>query len=237
MVGRLGMTLRFVSALTAVALLLGACSDAPQQNTTVASVLALPSQIKAEVARRRAGPQPPVTVTPGMLAATKEAALQVNPLSLGGSNFLKRALRRTDAQPGTIEVWRTSDKAQLFLRDGILIGSRGLGGDILSSQISVAQRAFQSGSTVSGQRSFVMSRGDHASGEMVLNCIYQYLGAAKTQVVDRVYDTQHFRESCSNATVRITNEYWRQPNSGVMRKSRQWAGPSVGYFEMILLKE
>lgn len=200
------------------------------------AVLALPGQIKAEVARRRAGPQPPVTVTPGMLKATKQAALQVNPLNLGGSDFLKRVTRRQDGQRGTVEVWRTSANAQLFLRDGVLIGSRGLGGDILSSDVNVALQAFSQGGNGSGVRTYVISRGDHASGEVALQCTYQSLGAAKTQVVDLIYDTLHVRESCRGDKIRITNDYWIQPTSGIMRKSRQWAGPLVGYFEMILLK-
>ena len=229
--------MRFGITGLALALFLAGCSDQPKQGSTASSVLALPGQIKAEIARRRAGPQPPVNVTPGMLAATKEAALQVNPDLLGGSYFLKRVTRRKDDQPGTVEVWRTPDNAQFFLRNGILIGSRGLGGDILSSDVTTAQRAIRTGSSTTGPRRYVISRGDHASGEMVVQCTFRALGPSKTQVVDRIYDTRHFRETCRNTNVTISNEYWVQQGSGVMRKSRQWAGPRAGYLEMILLKE
>jgi hypothetical protein len=202
----------------------------------VGTLVSLPAAIKADVARRREGIQPPVTVTPAMLAATKEAALQVNPLSLGGSNFLKRSVQRRDGQPGIVEVWRTSENQQLFLRGGVLIGSRGLGGDILSSDVSSALSAFVSGMSKQGQRRYVISRGDHASGDIVLQCSYRFMGLGETLVVDQVYRTQHFREQCKAPNISISNDYWVQPESGTVRKSRQWAGPTVGYFEMILLK-
>ena len=227
------MRLTFGAFLAAM-MLVGCASPSDEKGPNL--LLSLPGQVKSEVVRRRAGPQPPVAVTPAMLGATKEAALQVNPLNIGGSDFLKRVARRQDGQPGTVEVWRSGESAQLFLRDGVLIGSRGLGGDILSSDVNVTLRAFAQGGTGEGVRTFVISRGDNASGDLALQCSYRSLGAVKTQVVDRIYDTLHVRESCQNGKIRIDNEYWVQPKSGTMRKSKQWAGPNAGYFEMILLK-
>lgn len=225
-----------ITAVTAL-MLLGACSSDSDQVTNLPKLLqeTLTSAAKA----RREGPKPVVNVTPKMLADTKIAALQVNPLKLGGSDFLRRVARRNDSEIGTVEVWSSSDNAQIFLRNGVLVGTRGVGGDIISSNASATVSAVSQARSGSGSRVYRVSNGDNTDQVVNLNCRIENLGSETIIVVNQGFGTTHLRETCSGGpagTTSIVNNYWVQNGNGLVKKSRQWAGPVVGYFEMILLK-
>ena len=225
-------------ALISVSLLAGCTSKNPEQETTLGEVSAqVIGSIKAKRANK--GPQPVVQITAQQLANTKVPALQVNPVSRGGSDFLRLVTRRNDRHPGTISVWRATDGALLHVRGGVLVGSRGIGADIISSDATATIRAIAAARSGQGQRRYFVSNGDHSDTEVVLSCDIDNLGRAETQIVNLTFTTVHLRETClggANNRVRIVNDYWVQPSNGIVRRSRQWAGPLSGYFELLLLK-
>ena len=233
----IGKLMRLAPALGA-ALVLAACSGTgTQQSESLPKVLK--ESVSAAVKARREGPRPVVTVTPKMLADTKIAALQVNPEKLGGSDFLRRIARRNDSEYGTVEVWSSSDNAQIFLRNGVLVGTRGVGGDIISSAAPATIRAVSQAVSGAGNRLYRVDRGDNTVQDVTLGCRIDSLGPQQIVVVNQAFATIHLRETCTGGPTgetAIVNNYWVQPGSGLVRKSRQWAGPIVGYFEMILLK-
>lgn len=218
---------------------LAACSSGGegQGNVIGAAGVQVFSAIKAKRANK--GPQPVVQITAKQLANTKVAALQVNPEVRGGSDFLRLVTRRQDGHPGTISVWRATDGALLHLRGGVLVGSRGIGADIISSNANATVQAIAAARSGQGERRYFVSNGDHSDTEVVLSCDIDNLGRENTQIVNLAFTTVHLRETClggSNNRVRIVNDYWVQPSSGIVRRSRQWAGPLSGYFELLLLK-
>ncbi len=236
MIGRKG----FLGAIAlASAVLLAGCSS---KNNTDTKVLADTSkQVFAAIRARRQnkGPQPVVQVTAEQLANTKVAALQVNPEQRGGSDFLRRVTQRNDDQFGTVSVWRASDGALLHIRGGVLVGSRGIGTDIISSDATPTIRAISGARSGQGERRYFISNGDYTDTELVLSCDIDNLGREDTQIVNLKFSTTHLRETCvggANNKVRITNDYWVQPGNGLVRRSRQWTGPLSGYFELVLLK-
>lgn len=188
---------------------------------------------------RRAGPQPKVVVTPQMLAQTQEAALQVNPEKRGGSDFLRRAATRRDSAGGTVEIWRSSDNAQIFLRNGVVVGTRGIGGDIIAADASVTVNALAQRGTRSGVREYVISDGDVTTTVYQLRCAIEFKGSENITVVNQVIATDHMQEACTGGPLGqtvLTNDYWVDRSTDTVRKSRQWMGPQSEYFEMILLK-
>lgn len=193
--------------------------------------------IKAGVGR---GERPPfVNVTKEQLEKTKVPALQVNVLSRGGTDFLRLIADGTDDTPGRLRVWRGSDGTQLVLRDGIVVGTRGIGGDIISADASATAQAVRGARAGNGERRYFISNGDFSDTEVILSCDIDNLGRETTQVVHLTYTTVHLRETCIGGQgdrVRIENDYWVQPGSGVVRRSKQWVGPLTGYFELILLR-
>ena len=220
-----------------LSVLLAACGS-EKANSVNLPRLALDT-LKNTAEARRSGPPQKTVVTSKMLAETKIAALQVNPETTGGSDFLRRVAVRRDSAGGVVEIWNSSDNAQIFLRNGVIVGSRGVGRDIIAADAQVTVNALRSRTDRRGVRTFTVSDGDVTSTEMRFNCEIQNLGSNKITVVDQVFNVTHMRENClggpsgSNA---LRNDFWVQDSSGLVRKSRQWAGPAAGYFETVLLK-
>ncbi|AXI48441.1 hypothetical protein C1J03_22075 [Sulfitobacter sp. SK012] len=233
------MTQKMRSLLVGFAaiVILAGCSSENQKETPLRDVFA--GSLKEAVGDRNAELRPVVTVTPKMLAETKIAALQVNPEKAGGSDFLRRVAQRRDSVPGVVEIWSSSDRAQVFLRGGVLVGTRGVGTDIISSNAGATVNAIARRGSGAGQRSYVVSNGDNSTTEIVLNCQIDNLGTEEIIIVNQSFTTSHLRETCTGGPTgdtNIINQYWVQNSSGLVKKSRQWAGPASGYFELILLK-
>ena len=223
------------------AMLLAGCSSGGEDQGQGVALREAGTQVFASIKAKRAnkGPQPVVQITAKQLANTKVAALQVNPETRGGSDFLRLVTRRKDRNPGTVSVWRATDGALLHVRGGVLVGSRGIGADIISSDATATIQALAATAPGRGERRYFVSNGDYGATELVLSCEIANLGREDTQIVNLKFTTEHLRETCSGGAgnrVRIVNDYWVQPSNGIVRRSRQWTGPLSGYFELILLK-
>ncbi len=230
------MGMRVMALGVIVALLAGCSSDRGGQTDLPKLIF---GTLKQGVQTRQAGPQPKVVVTPKMLAETKIAALQINPEMTGGSDFLRRVASRRDSMPGRVEIWKSSDNAQVFLRNGVVIGTRGVGGDIIAADAALTISAIQARAARSGLREYTLSDGDVTTTKMQVYCDIEVVGNSIITIVDQVFNTTHLREECapgSDAAAVMTNDYWVQESTGLVRKSRQWVGPRSGYFELILLK-
>jgi len=230
-------SVRHIGMMMAVAATLAACSSDSSERKGLPTVIA--GTLKSAIAARRAGKAESTQVTPKMLAETKIAALQVNPERAGGSDFLRRIAQRRDSNGMLNEVWQSSDSAQIFLRNGVLVGTRGVGTDIISSDASAIIRAVDAKGSRRGTRRYVVSDGDNTSETVTFRCAIDNLGQEGIFIVNQSFDTVHLRETCiggPSGEVSISNDYWVLSQSGLVKKSRQWAGPASGYFEMILLK-
>jgi len=211
-------------------------------NNEPTALLGASQQVLGAIKAKRAtkGIKPAfVQVTPKQLDNTKIPALQVNVLTRGGSDFLKRVARRRAADGGVIAVWQGARGEQLILKEGVLIGTRGIGADIISADAQATIRAVRSARAGQGQRRYFVSTGDYSDQELVLDCRIENLGRGKTQVVHLSFTTVHLQETCvggASDQVRIVNDFWVEPKTGLVRRSKQWVGPLSGGFELILLR-
>lgn len=144
---------------------------------------------------------------------------------------------RRDGDPGLITVWRTDDNITLAMRSGVLIATRGLGGDILSSTVQVAQGV--PGPARSGERVMNIRTLDNKAVRLTLACDLADLGAETIVIVEQRHATRHLRETCEGGRAgdgrsagQVVNDYWVDPGSGLVWQSRQWAGPSTGYLRL-----
>lgn len=221
-----------------IAALLAGCSSEQGDSVNLTKVLA--TTLVGVVKTRRSDAPQRVVLTPEMYAKINVPMLQVNPVASGGSDFLQRANSRRDSLPGAVEVWNSSDNAQVFLRNGVVIGTRGIGSDIIAADANYTINALRTGASGSGNRTFIVSDGDVTTTKAQYRCEIRNLGSERITVVNRGFTVNHFSESCS-ATIAgradLHNEYWVEHGTGVMRKSKQWVGPVAGYFEMVLLKK
>ncbi|WP_298858734.1 YjbF family lipoprotein [uncultured Sulfitobacter sp.] len=216
--------------------LVGCSSEQGTGTNTPKLVLDSLSQV---IAARRAGPPQKLELTAAQLAEIDQPLLQINPELLGGSSFLGRATTRRDSGLGTVEVWNSTDNARVFLRNGVIIGTRGVGGDMISADANVTIKALSAGADRSGVRTYVVSDGDVTTTEYRFQCKLDVIGQERITIVNQTFNTNYIREDCVGGVrgdAVLRNEYWVQPSTGLVRKSRQWIGPRVGYFEVVLVK-
>lgn len=221
----------------AAALAVSGCSSENRaSDPAVAATKALFSSFKAKRASGGKGGTPLVfEILRSQLDQTPGAVMQVIPDNTGAQDFLRLIARRNDGNPGTIEVWQSSDDAQLILRNGVLVGTKGLGGDMRSAEAATTFAGFD-GQGGGGQRRITLARLNGTAQTAAFSCDMTQLGRETLQIVDQQISTYRMREDCSYNDASFTNEYWVETGSGRMRKSRQWAGPTFGYINFLLLK-
>lgn len=135
---------------------------------------------------------------------------------------------RRDETPGQIEVWMSGDQlSTVSTRGGAVIATRGLGGDVLSSGVPLADGAPASGALE--QRIFI---GDNSERGLTLRCETEDLGPETVEILGVSHATRHLRQICEGAGGRVSNDFWRAPGDGTVWQSRQWAGPHVGYLQL-----
>lgn len=195
--------------------------------------------LKQVVAARRAGPPSKIQLTPEQTAKIDTPVLQVNPETFGGSDFLGRTSSRDDSGIGSVEVWKSSDNARIFLRNGVVIGTRGIGGDMISANANFTIAGLSGAGKASGLKTYIISDGDVTTTEYQFTCTISNSRNENINVGNQHYNTKRMREDCVGGADRkivLRNEYWVQKSSNLVRKSRQWIGPRIGYFELLLVK-
>ena len=224
-------------SLVAIAFVIAGCSGGSNSGTDTDLALAAGQAVLDAVRTRGAGDGSAISVAPTRadLDATPGQILQVTPEDRGGTDFLQLIATRQDDFGRQVEVWQSSDKAHLILRGGVLVGTKGLGGDIRSAEAGAATSGFD-GTGGGGERIVVIDRTDGTAQTVAFSCDMTQLGTEVIQIVDQRVTTRHMREECATKNARFTNDYWVEPGRERVRKSRQWAGPRLGYYDMVLLK-
>ncbi|MFC4669487.1 YjbF family lipoprotein [Seohaeicola nanhaiensis] len=199
--------------------------------------------IAARAARRAEVAKPPLTRA--VLNTVEGAYIEARIERQDITGYLSLALQRSDAAPGRIEQWRTQDNVSLTFRNGVLIATRGLGGDLVSAEVQVA--GDRPGPATGGERGMHLRSGDLQVIRLGLACDLEDLGPETVTIVELSFATRHLRESCTTEGVtiggqavgagRVVNDYWIDSRHRLMRKSRQWAGPEIGYVSLRRLTE
>jgi len=121
---------------------------------------------------------------------------------------------------GDVTVWQTLDGITLGLRRGLLTGTRGLGDDLMSSDVS---------------NSLGMVHG--SAGDGYYPHIRSYLDGEDRTVFrsfqcrrEEPHEARRIVETCVSPRRDFTNIYWLDGN-GTVFKTRQWVSPAIGYME------
>lgn len=214
-------------------LVVAGCSGGREANTfSGATITGLISNIRTS----RAPDQPPVVVTRELVDATPGAVLQARAENLDKVGFLSRVSVRDEGEAGQVSVWQSGDNAQLVFRNGVLVTTRGLGFSLLSSDVAGTVFALASQQEGAVLREMDILRGDNSRAKLTLRCLVSDFGLTTISVVDETVPVRRMREDCRWREGEITNDYWIDPETSVMIRSRQWAGPETGYFSILVLK-
>lgn len=169
--------------------------------------------------------RPPLTRA--VLDTLEGSFLEVTRERTNQSAFLFVSAVRRDGLGGEVVVWRTEDDVTLALRNDVLVQTRGLGGDLLSSAVRIENGVF--GPAGSGERRHAIRALDNKAVTLNLACELSDTGRESIEIIGLRLATRHLRETCVGGGGTITNDYWVDLNGGLVWQSRQWVGPEVGY--------
>lgn len=147
--------------------------------------------------------------------------LRVSIISLEATTVM--ALAGTN---GTKTTWFSAGNLSVSFEDGLLIGSRGFGDDLMGADVSGAIQSLSSGGNHMRTLSFLNGLGQIE--EVSYRCSTVHVRADRLEIIERFYDTTIIEETCSSGDHSFKNTYWRDQD-GVIWQSRQWISPRVGF--------
>lgn len=119
------------------------------------------------------------------------------------------------SQRDGVTIYAAKDGVQVFLRNGILIGTRGLGRDLMSAD-APTPAGLRAGAA--HQRSYYDLDGTDTTIRHVFTCTVERDSAANNAIA----------EACTADIGTIRNQYWLD-SAGSVIKSKQWVSQGVGY--------
>lgn len=212
------MTMRLLLA-AALGLSLGACGNDPDAGFGFKTISAY---VKGRLAGNRTTQPQQVVLTPEILAGIDSPLLYAKVEQSGGAATLGAVARNGDAV-----TWSTADGRTISLRNGLLVATRGLGGDLLSADVAPLQAAMSAGGG-SYTRAFEHLDGENQVAALETSCTLTREGRQTIDIVGNRYDTLFYREICNDESGQATNQYWVEPGTSTVRQSRQWVSPTIG---------
>ncbi|SFR02022.1 YjbF family lipoprotein [Poseidonocella sedimentorum] len=204
------MTRLFTAALALV--LLAGCSSDPNYRSPMVTVV---QQLRTQLTLMREAQQlpPPEAV----LAATEAPVILVTSESTGLAGYLVEIETN-----GPVHTFGTSDRRSMSFNGGLLVATRGLGDDLMSTDVTAALAALRgatgavtAGPEFTARREVLLLGGAGGSERFVFDCTY-------ARVEDGVVT-----ERCAGPEARFTNSFSVGPDGHLLR-SRQWISPNLG---------
>ncbi|MFC4217520.1 YjbF family lipoprotein [Pseudophaeobacter arcticus] len=211
---------------------LAGCSRGPDE---ASGAIELGRAIRALVAERRAGDPAPLQINRAFIEQFQQPHLEIHVEKPGLTGYLGLVLTRQDDLPGEITTWSAADNSALSFRNGMLIATRGLGGNLISASVPVQNGI--AGPAHGGQRRYYLRSGNNQERAVTLACEITDLGPEPLEIYARFYNTRHLQEHCegpvqSGRRTVVLNDYWVDSQNQKVWKSRQWAGPEIGYLRI-----
>lgn len=125
-----------------------------------------------------------------------------------------------------VETWSSIDKKTIAMRDGVIVGTRGLGEDLMAAATPLLGQI--RGGVGSYSRTHTLLDGEDKPVYHRYNCSANQAGSETITVVERSFAVMRVTETCKGPSGGFSNDFWFQ-NDGKLRKSRQWISESVGY--------
>lgn len=164
------------------------------------------------------------------LIASGAPRLAIYLVDRGGSVLMVKAGERDG-----VARWRSADNIQFYLRDGIVIGTRGLGFDLMTADSGNAAAIVAQGR--SGRITRV-HRHLNGEGRMTIRSYVCDITPGETETV-RIPDApsvqaRRIEEACHSPAGNFKNVYWTQ--GGRLVQTRQFIDDGVGRAQIIFLQ-
>lgn len=214
-----------LALLTAVvALALAGCGSDVDETLTSRTFQALGKKVIG--VGRKTAPQPLKLTRAGL--ATLPPADLATIVSSGAEAVIFEI-----GQNGDTATWSTVDDRTLAIREGQIVATRGLRGDLVAAEVPPLSRiAAGSGDY---NRMLVTIGDNERTLRTGYACTLSVVGSQTITLVQRSYATRHVQENCTGKVRDFTNDYWFQ--GGTLRQSRQWMGADLGHILLSRLRD
>jgi hypothetical protein len=171
-------------------------------------------------------------LTPAWVDAVEEPFLLVDLPSRQAS-----ATRALFAQRGPVQDWRGADGIAVILHDDVLMATRGLGADLLGAD-PVPRDVLRAAASGPYARQYRHLDGENREVVTAFTCRLRQSGQDTVDLIARQVAARRVIETCTPQSdgPAVINEYWFGLADGVIWKSKQWVGESVGYATLSHLK-
>jgi hypothetical protein len=127
---------------------------------------------------------------------------------------------------GSKVTWLSLEGVSIVFDNGLLVGTRGFGDDLMGGDVAAAKASQQRGGT--HLRTLDFLNGLSQIERRTYQCVSIQTGNENITIVERTYATTVIEETCSGENESFKNTYWHDGN-GVIWQSRQWISSGVGY--------
>lgn len=223
-----GLALRLASRLAmaiAACSLVVACGTARSERSPLAVALGTAAQATMGQIAGRRGAQTGSAPAPLTRADIEKYDMPI--LRAVIASRAADALLTISDTKGGIQTWATTDGTSFTLRDGVLIQTRGLGNDLMSSQAPSVGQLLQNGGTHQRQY-FFLGENDQPT-RRTYDCTVTVKGRETIEIFAKSHAVTRVAEECSRPQGSITNEFWIEGT--MIRKSQQWTSGLVGVIE------
>lgn len=215
---------RVSSALLAFAALTGLAScgndTAQSQRTEVFKQL-----VSGTIARSRNTARPPVTVAQiNQALATKSEPLALVTVETRKASALVIQIGRN----GNYRTYATEQRQTLTFRDGMITSTRGLGGDLMSSEETALLSLVSRKSTGNAPYTMRFLTGEDVTATLHYTCAVSRDGTAPVRLGKINTVAQKMTAQCTGSDGSFSNTYLVD-GAGDIISTRQWLGAFTGY--------
>lgn len=201
---------------------LAACGNAPDTGVSGKQVLAMAGSLVKPAGGKGTGPVVALDIPAEALASWPEPLISAAVEDTRSTAALGRIARN-----GADETYASHTGNHLTLRQGVVVATRGLGADLMSS--APPTRATLAAGRGSYSRSWQWLDGLDQTVSVTMTCTLAVSGQETVVFSGKAHATRVVAETCTGADgARVDNRYWID-RAGVLRKSRQWLGQDAGY--------
>jgi len=135
---------------------------------------------------------------------------------------------------GIGQTWLGVDGSTITLESGLLKATRGMGDDLMGSEISVTID-WSNLVEDSYERRMAYLRLDNKTLINHYSCMLTDMNSMETiSLFDADFSVKHFQETCRGAAGSFVNDYYID-TEGLVRNSRQYQGDKIGYMTIARL--
>lgn len=132
----------------------------------------------------------------------------------------------------TVTSWAGRDDVGLSMADpGLVISTRGYGGDILSADIRQVLLALHQPSGATATRTFRFLDGADQEYARSYFCEFERVGEQRIEIFGDIHQTVRVAERCEATDHGFENQYWIGAD-GLILRSVQFAGGYIGYLHI-----